>query len=156
LKHRGSTVIRAKITAQSSLIGFTAANSGFNEKYKARIIALQQSSKQVKNVTEAVFGVGDLLVLQVSDDSPLLRRPPADFYQKIAKSASSSLIGRNSTSFLSKSLSSARDLEGQSIKKSANIMAMSILQEANNPQGESDIPTDVSTPIGSYLFTSFL
>lgn len=146
-------MIRAKITAQSSLIGLTVAISSFNEKFKARIIALQQSSKQVKNIADAVFGPGDLLVLQVSDGSPLLHRPPADFYQKLAKSAASGLISRNSTSFLSKSLTSARDIEGQYAKKSqsTNILGTNLLPEANNPQGETDIPTGVSLLISFFL-----
>lgn len=155
LKHRGSTVIRAKVTAQSSLIGFTVSHSGFNEKYKARIIALQQSLKQERNIAEAVFTFGDLLVLQVSDDSPLLRRPPADFYQKLAKSASTSFIGRNSTSFVMKSVGSARDIEGQSMKKSQSINITPLLPEAKNPQGEADIPTDVSD-LSAIIYSYYL
>ena len=145
LKHRGSTVIRAKVTAQSSLLGFTVADSGFNEKFKARIIALQQSSKQVKNISDAIFASGDLLVLQVSDDSPLLRRPPVDFYQKLAKLPSSSVIGRNSTSLISKSF--ARDVEGHPEKKSqpTSLLSTNLLLEANNPQGETENASDVNS-----------
>jgi hypothetical protein len=45
----------------------------FRENYKAAIVAVQQGGKNtVKPLSSLKFGVGDILVLQVSDDSPLL------------------------------------------------------------------------------------
>jgi hypothetical protein len=92
----------------------------------------------MKNIAEAVFGVGDLLVLQVTDDSPLLRRPPLDYYQKLAKVSSSSIISRKS-SLLHKNRSFVRDVEGNPMTKSHSAtMLVDTLENAAS--------TDVSYP----------
>ena len=76
LKKQGLTVVRAKITKNSRLVGHTAAEVQFRENYKAAIVAVQQGGKNVVTpVSSLTFGVGDILVLQVSDDSPLLSTP---------------------------------------------------------------------------------
>ena len=77
LKKRGLKVLRAKVTRNSRLVGNTAADVQFRETYKAAIVAVQQGGKNVAQpLSSLTFGVGDTLVLQVSDDSPLLS-PPA-------------------------------------------------------------------------------
>lgn len=96
VKSRGLRVIRASIPQKSKLIGTTAAETNFRKKYKAAIVAAQRDGKSVSNkLSQARFQVGDVLVLQVSDDSPLLVRPPDDFYRsgnkKGSKKRSSSL-----------------------------------------------------------------
>lgn len=96
VKSRGLRVIRASIPQKSKLIGTTAAETNFRKKYKAAIVAVQRDGKSVSNkLSQARFEVGDVLVLQVSDDSPLLVRPPDDFYRsgnkKGSKKRSSSL-----------------------------------------------------------------
>lgn len=72
-KKQGLKVIRVKVTKNSRLVGNTAAEVHFRESYKAAIVAVQQGGKNaVKNLSSLKFGAGDILVLQVSDDSPLL------------------------------------------------------------------------------------
>ena len=72
-KKQGTKVIRVKVTKNSRLVGKTAAEVHFRENYKAAIVAVQQGGKNaVKNISSLKFGVGDILVLQVGDDSPLL------------------------------------------------------------------------------------
>jgi di/tricarboxylate transporter len=76
LKKRGLKVLRARVTKQSRLVGHTAAEVQFRENYKAAIVAVQQGGKNtVKPLSSLKFGVGDILVLQVSDDCPLLSPP---------------------------------------------------------------------------------
>ena len=89
VKHRGLTVLRAKVTKKSSLIGKTASQSDFRGRFRAGIIAWKKAENdtQVRNFSEAVFSEGDVLILQVSDESPLLQAPPAD------PSKSTSFIG---------------------------------------------------------------
>jgi di/tricarboxylate transporter len=76
LKKRGLKVLRARVTKHSRLVGYTAAEAQFRENYKAAIVAVQQGGKNtVKPLSSLKFGVGDILVLQVSDDCPLLSPP---------------------------------------------------------------------------------
>jgi uncharacterized protein with PhoU and TrkA domain len=78
LKKRGLKVIRARVTKHSRLVGHTAAELQFRETYKAAIVAVQQGGRNaVKPLSSLKFGVDDILVLQVSDDSPLLSPAPA-------------------------------------------------------------------------------
>ena len=82
IKHRGLRVLRAVVTKNSDLIGHTATEINFREKYKAAIIAIQQDSKcSVEKMSQVKFKSGDVLVLQASDESPLLVVPPLDFYK---------------------------------------------------------------------------
>jgi len=81
IKKRGLRVIRAVVTSSSRLIGMTAANMKFRETYKAAIVAVQKGGKNTS--TDITFEAGDVLILQASDDSPLLTRPPDDFYTRV-------------------------------------------------------------------------
>lgn len=83
VKRKGIRVIRAVIPKGSQLIGSNATEINFREKYKAAIVAVQREGKAMSEKLSLIrFRVGDILVLQVSDDSPLLVRPPKDFYKK--------------------------------------------------------------------------
>lgn len=86
IKSRGLRVIRAVIPKSSTLIGTNASETNFRLKYKAAIVAVHRDGKSVSNkLSQARFAVGDTVVLQVSDDSPLLIPPPKDFYRKWTK-----------------------------------------------------------------------
>lgn len=90
VKKRGLSVIRARVTPVSRLIGRTATQVNFRQRYKAAIVAMQRGGKNIDQALSTVaFEAGDGLVLQASDDSPLLRlRPPTDdFYKKLAEEA---------------------------------------------------------------------
>eukprot|EP00549_Striatella_unipunctata_P022054 CAMPEP_0118726066 /NCGR_PEP_ID=MMETSP0800-20121206/33489_1 /TAXON_ID=210618 ORGANISM="Striatella unipunctata, Strain CCMP2910" /NCGR_SAMPLE_ID=MMETSP0800 /ASSEMBLY_ACC=CAM_ASM_000638 /LENGTH=1154 /DNA_ID=CAMNT_0006634835 /DNA_START=160 /DNA_END=3625 /DNA_ORIENTATION=+ len=87
VKQRGLRVIRAMVTNSSRLVGKTATEVEFRKNYKAAIVAVQKGGK---NRTEALshirFEAGEVMVLQASDDSPLLVEPPEDFYKNHDKS----------------------------------------------------------------------
>jgi len=89
LKQRGLRVIRARVLKGSRLIGKKATEVNFRQVYKAAIVAVQKSNNN-KTPTGALssvrFDVGDVLVLQASEDSPLLNQPPNDFYKKLYES----------------------------------------------------------------------
>ena len=73
LKRGGLKVLQAQVTRTSRLVGQTAANVRFRENYKAAIVAVQQGGKNATQPLSFItFGAGDILVLQVSDDCPLL------------------------------------------------------------------------------------
>ena len=94
-KKRGLKVIRAKVTKHSRLIGRTAAEVQFRETYKAAIVTVQQGGRTATNLLSSLkFRVDDILVLQVSDDCPLLSPPPAT-----ASSNSQSFISSTSARF---------------------------------------------------------
>ena len=94
-KQRGIRVIRAVVTATSSLVGKAATKIDFRTAYKAGVIAVQKGGKNV-GLSTVKFGPGDVLVLQASDDSPLLNRPPDDFYKRLTEQPKD--IGRDSRS----------------------------------------------------------
>jgi hypothetical protein len=84
MKHRGLRVLRAAVTKNSELIGHTATEINFRDKYKAAIIAVQQDGTcSTEKLSQVHFKSGDVLVLQASDESPLLIRPPLDFYKSV-------------------------------------------------------------------------
>jgi len=86
IKSRGLRVIRAVIPKSSTLIGTNASETNFRQKYKAAIVAVHRDGRSVSNkLSQARFAVGDTVILQVSDDSPLLIPPPKDFYRKLTK-----------------------------------------------------------------------
>ena len=91
VKRRGLKVIRAAVTKQSSLIGKSASEANFRSKYKAAIVAVQKSGKNVPTGSQlgnVSFEAGDHLVLQAADDSLLLVRPPSDFYKNLLNEGS--------------------------------------------------------------------
>lgn len=80
LKRKGTPVIRALVTPTSSLNGKTSMDVDFRNVYKAAIIAVQKGGRNVP-LGGLAFSSGDVMILQANFDSPLLRRPPADFYK---------------------------------------------------------------------------
>ena len=96
VKKRGLRVIRAVVTKNSSLIGRTPAQVQFRSVYKASIVAIQKGGRNVA-LSNVVFGHGDVLVLQASDDSPLLKSPPADYYAKNKESPKAKTASRSSS-----------------------------------------------------------
>jgi uncharacterized protein with PhoU and TrkA domain len=90
VKKRGLRVLRARVTPVSRLIGRKAADLNFRDTYKAAIVAIQRGGKNInKALSTVAFEAGDSLILQASDDSPLLKlKPPTkDFYRKLAEEA---------------------------------------------------------------------
>lgn len=90
VKKRGLRVIRARVTPVSRLIGRRAADMDFRKTYKAAIVAVQRGGKNInQKLSTVVFEAGDSLIVQASDDSPLLglKPPTKDFYKKIADEA---------------------------------------------------------------------
>lgn len=79
VKQGGLRVLRAVIPKTSTLIGKPASTVDFRKTYKAAIVAVQKGGRNVA-LSSVVFGSGDVLVLQISEDSALLKPPPADFY----------------------------------------------------------------------------
>jgi Trk K+ transport system NAD-binding subunit len=83
MRQRGLQVIRAHIRDGSRLIGKSLSDvSNFRTLYKAAVVSIQKPNAKVQHesLLNVTFEVGDLLVLQVSDDSPLLESPPEGFY----------------------------------------------------------------------------
>jgi di/tricarboxylate transporter len=87
VKQRGLRVIRAKIIKGSRLAGITVAEVNFRQAYKAAIVAIQrkEGGNVSTNLSQVRLSVGDVLILQVSDDSPILVVPPEDFYKNLKK-----------------------------------------------------------------------
>ena len=81
VKEKGLQVIRSIVPKTSSLIGKSANDVDFRLTYQAGIVAIQQGGKNVP-IAGVVFGPGDVLVLQVTNDSPLMKVPPADYYTR--------------------------------------------------------------------------
>ena len=164
IKSRGLRVIRAVIPSTSKLIGTTASETNFRQAYKAAIVAVQRGKQSVSNkLSQARFEVGDLVVLQASDDSPLLIPPPKDFYRNISKgdkkSSSLSRFRKRISSFGSLSdaasvksenesdtespgkLSRAADEESQT---SANAIDEADAQSVTSSVGEASQKSEVS------------
>mmetsp|Transcript_26730 Transcript_26730/g.53353 ORF Transcript_26730/g.53353 Transcript_26730/m.53353 type:complete len:1289 (+) Transcript_26730:191-4057(+) len=81
VKRRGLSVIRAIITEDSRLSGKCLGDVPFRELYKAAVIAIKKADKsETPDLSLVVLAPGDVMVLQANDDSPLLVRPPDDFY----------------------------------------------------------------------------
>ena len=90
-KKGGTRVVRAVVTKASSLIGKQPSSVKFRDTYRAAIVAYQKNGRNVS--MDSVFEEGDLLVLQVLEGSPLLTKPPTDFYKTSNRSGRSSLFG---------------------------------------------------------------
>jgi uncharacterized protein with PhoU and TrkA domain len=74
-------VIRVQVTDKSSLAGVSLANVDFMSRYRAAVMAVSKADgSKVEVLREVCFAPDDILVLQAKDDSPLLIRPPPDFY----------------------------------------------------------------------------
>jgi len=163
IKSRGLRVVRAVIPKTSKLLGTNASETNFRLKYKAAIVAVQRDGKSVANkLSQARFAVGDVLVLQASDDSPLLVRPPKDFYRKAAAKGKLSLsryVKRRLNSFgsgsdlvaLDKSDNQSDDGSSKSPKKKAIVdentakeKSIASVSDAASPQPkfEFDVESD--------------
>ena len=89
LKKRGLKVLRARVTKNSRLVDQTAVDVQFRETYKAAIVAVQQGGKNATQpLSTLTFGAGDVLVLQVSDDCPLLSPPVTATSRRLMSSLS--------------------------------------------------------------------
>jgi len=142
VKQRGLRVIRASVTKGSSLVGKPAAEINFRASYKAAIVAVQKGGKNV-SLQGVVFGAGDQLVLQVSDDSPLLKSPPADFYKDLVDKDGGTASRSNSVvsfvNMLTKSRSSANMREDKDIETGK---AMDIVNNDRNVQEDKSDDED--------------
>jgi uncharacterized protein with PhoU and TrkA domain len=108
IKHRGLRVIRAQVATQSRLVDKTPTEVEFRAWYRAAIVAVQPvrvyPGRTTTNLAAFRFKEGDVLILQASDDSPLLKPPsvdattvsksPTSAKQSLATSLMSGVIGR--------------------------------------------------------------
>ena len=83
IKRGGVRVIRAVVTPASTLNGKTSGDVDFKNRFKAAVVAIQKGGRNVP-LSGFEFGSGDVLILQTSNDSPLLKEPPPDFYKRNA------------------------------------------------------------------------
>eukprot|EP00978_Attheya_sp_CCMP212_P041383 scaffold236706_cov48-Attheya_sp.AAC.1 len=145
IKKRGLKVIRATVTKSSGLVGNTATDVDFRQTYKAAIVAVQKRKKDTPEVSlsKTVFDVGDVLILQASDDSPLLIRPPPDFYKKHSSDSKQKSPSRNSSAIKLFGLigrhrsPSLGDLQKQE-ENSANVLS----QSSNLPSPSHDMESN--------------
>lgn len=107
--------MRAVVTKTSSLIDKAPAEVDFRRLYRAAIVAIQKGGKNIA-ISSVVFGPGDVLVLQVAEDSPLLKVPPPEFYKRLTETQEGGRISRTNSfvNMLTKSLSgrSTDNLQG--------------------------------------------
>lgn len=75
----GIRVVRATVPRSSDLIGRKPAEVKFGEVYKAGIVAYQKKGRNASIQQE--LAEGDLLVLEILEGSPLLVKPPENFYE---------------------------------------------------------------------------
>ena len=72
-------ILKVRVRTNSSLIGSTAMDVGFRDKYKAAIIAVKRGGEDQRAATESgklasvVFEAGDILMLHCLDKCPLLQ-----------------------------------------------------------------------------------
>ena len=85
--------MRAVIPKASNLVGKTAAEIDFRRTYRAAVIAVQKGGRNVA-ISSVVFGPGDFVVLQVNEDSPLLKVPPPDFYKRSTENKDATSLSR--------------------------------------------------------------
>jgi len=97
MKRGGLRVIRAVVTATSSLNGKNMNNVDFRNRYKAAVVAVQKGGRNVP-VAGVMFSSGDVLVLKANDDSALLKQPPPDFYKRGANDGAKGETGSRSGS----------------------------------------------------------
>jgi len=103
IKQRGLRVIRASIPAGSGLVGKTADESNFREKYRSAIVAIQRSGGNPPGSLKGTrFDAKDILILQVGEDSVLLTAEFARALKRVEARGSTTptnKLKRNSTSF---------------------------------------------------------
>jgi len=120
VKERGLRVIRAVVQKGSRLVGKTAMEVNFRETYKAAIMTCQRGGKSGESLTAFKFQAGDMLVLQASDDSPLLLSPPEDFYKNLDVATRTKRKRSTSGSSLSELLKSISNPDISGLGKSKN------------------------------------
>ena len=110
IKKRGLQVLRAKITEHSRLIGKQVKDVNFRLTYKAAIVSVIKGGSNITTeaISDVEFAVGDVLILQANNDSPLLTLPDDDFYTKVARNKKYS-FGNLVTNFV-KHVSSGNEL----------------------------------------------
>jgi uncharacterized protein with PhoU and TrkA domain len=112
----GTQVVRAVVTNSSSLIDKKPNAVEFRKKYLASIVAYQKNGKNC--LLDVEFGAGDLLVLETMEGSPLLVKPPEDFYEKLQRlepttnGVSRSLSWRSNSSSKGDDNAPPADIEG--------------------------------------------
>lgn len=144
VKTRGLRVIRAVVTKLSNLIGKTAAEVDFRNTYKAAIVSVQKGGRNVA-LSGAVFGSGDVLVLQASKDSPLLKVTPQDFY-KPQKDAGTASRSNSVVSFVNMAMKKTKSLVSI---ENANKNAFETKDEADHPEveeGKANDEADIAKP----------
>ena len=109
------------------------------------------------------FTAGDVLILQASDDSPLIRRPPSDYYQKLlgTHSGTSTAAGEGKlekrTSSYNSLLSAVKKLSTGSLfeqqdteKKSSSLKSgnASLRQLTNQESSAKGVPVDEDYEFG--------
>lgn len=159
IKKRGLRVLRAVVTKKSRLVKRTATEVNFREIYQAAIVAVQRNGKNTTEPLSRVrFEAGDVLVLQASDDSPLLSRPPEDFYKKLAESRGrgSEIKGNSSVQSLVKffrgGTGSNSDLAGMGVSKDENEKAHDTLSSTERSASRnSDIEGGGQVEEGFYI-----
>ena len=106
MRRRGIQVMRAKVKDGSRLAGKSLSDmTNFRELYKAAILAIQKIDGQVhtESFATVLLDVGDVLILQVEDNSPLLVSPPppqdvretkkkSDFFKRMTGAPQSSVM----------------------------------------------------------------
>ncbi|KAG7341457.1 TrkA-C domain containing protein [Nitzschia inconspicua] len=125
LKKKGTPVIRAVVTPMSTLIGNSSTIANFSNRFKAAIIAAQRGGKNI-STAGLVFAAGDVLILQVTADSPLLLRPPVGFYKKVGEKES--FVKK-----LTKSFGAVPEGQQQSSSNHPNASEAENLEENRNP-----------------------
>jgi K+/H+ antiporter YhaU regulatory subunit KhtT len=149
VKTRGLRVIRAVVTKQSNLIGKMAAEVDFRNTYKAAIVAVQKGGRNVA-LSGVVFGSGDVLVLQASEDSPLLKVTPQDFYKRLTtdtqKDAGTASRSNSVVSFVNMAMKKTKSLVSieNAIKN-----AFETKDEADQPdveEGKANDEADIAKP----------
>jgi Trk K+ transport system NAD-binding subunit len=82
IKQRGLQVIRASVRDGGRLVGKNASQVDFRALYKAAIVAIRTADGKTytETLSKITLEKGDQVVLQVSDNSPLLELPPEHFY----------------------------------------------------------------------------
>jgi di/tricarboxylate transporter len=81
VKTSGARVVRAYVPKSSSLVDKKPTDVNFRALYGASIVAYQKGGKNY--LLDVELDAGDLLVLHVSEASPLVSKPPPDFYDNL-------------------------------------------------------------------------
>lgn len=110
IKKRGLQVIRGKITERSRLIGKQVKDVDFRTTYKAAIVSVIKGGSNIttESLSDVELFVGDVLILQANNDSPLLALPEDDFYTKVERHRKFSF--GNLMNLVAKTVSSSGDI----------------------------------------------